>query len=67
MLLSRMDAPVMRGGSVTKALVGYIVPVSVTLLLIRSFALVGPVRRTWVRVLIAKPTRVKSESADGAE
>ena len=37
----------------------------------RSFsfpsALAGPVRRTWVRVLTPEPSRVKSESADGAD
>ena len=42
----------------------YIVPVSVPLSQFRPSALAGPVRRTWVRVLIPEPSRVKSESAD---
>lgn len=45
----------------------YLVPVSVRLSQFRPSALAGPVRRTWVRVLTPEPSRVKSESADGAE
>ena len=41
--------------------------VSVRLSQFRPSALAGPVRRTWVRVLTPEPSRVKSESADGAE
>ena len=44
-----------------------VVPVSVRLSQFRPSALAGPVRRTWVRVLTPKPSRVKSEPADGAE
>ena len=44
-----------------------LVPVSVPLSQFRPSALAGPVRRTWVRDLRPEPSRVRSESADGAE
>ena len=57
------NAPPSHHSSVTLNLV----PVSVRLSQFRPSALAGPVRRTWVRVLTPEPSRVKSESADGAE